>query len=58
MSGARLTGGVSDIDDAVRYFDRFVYDADYLNAPMIGIDTIIRSGIPRNVKDAFPTASL
>ena len=37
------------------YFDRFVYDADYLNAPMIGIDTIIRIGNSlENVKDVFP----
>lgn len=40
---------------AAAYFDRFVYNADYLQAPMIGIDQVIGSGNAlENVSEALP----
>jgi hypothetical protein len=37
------------------YFDRYVYDANYAEAPIIGIDKINRIGNSlENVKDVFP----
>jgi hypothetical protein len=40
------------------YFDKFVYNADYLNAPQVGINSILYSGNSlENVTEAFPEAS-
>lgn len=37
------------------YFNRYVYDADFAQAPMVGINTVVRSGNSlENVKDVFP----
>ncbi len=39
------------------YFDRYVYNADYANAPIIGVDQVIGQGNAlENVQDAFPGA--
>ncbi|NLM60486.1 MAG: hypothetical protein GX193_00215 [Clostridiales bacterium] len=39
------------------YFDRYVYDAEYAEAPVIGINTVVRTGNSlENVKDVFPDA--
>lgn len=39
------------------YFDRYVYNADYANAPVIGIDQVIGQGNAlENVKDVFHDA--
>jgi hypothetical protein len=40
---------------AREYFAAYVYDCDYLNAPVVGINRIIRSGNSlENVKSIFP----
>lgn len=37
------------------YFDEFVYNADYSSAPVIGVDSIVKTGNSlENIKDAFP----
>jgi len=37
------------------YIDRYVYDYDFLQAPVIGINTVVKTGNSlENVKDAFP----
>ena len=39
-----------------QYFDRFVFDRNYIDAPLIGINTIIKNGNSlENVIEAFPT---
>ena len=39
------------------YFDRFVFNADYTQAPEVGIDTVLMSGNAlENVADAYPQA--
>lgn len=39
------------------YFERFVYNADYTQAPEIGVDTVLMSGNAlENVSDAYPEA--
>ena len=39
------------------YFDRFVYNADYAQAPEVGVDTVLMSGNAlENVSDAYPQA--
>ena len=39
------------------YFARFVYNADYANAPVIGVDRVVGTGNAlENVADAFPGA--
>ncbi len=41
-----------------QYFDRFVYDASFVEAQMIGINTIMRAGNSlENVIEAFPEAA-
>lgn len=50
-SGSPIRSTCSD------YFDRFVYNADYAQAPEIGVDTILMSGNAlENVSDAYPEA--
>ena len=37
------------------YFDQYVFNADYTQAPMIGVDTVLASGnAMENVTDSFP----
>lgn len=37
------------------YIDRYVYDYDFLQAPIVGINTVVKTGNSlENVKDAFP----
>ncbi len=39
------------------YFDQYVYNADYLEAPVIGIDQVMASGnSPENVSEEYPNA--
>ncbi len=39
------------------YFDRYVYDYDFVSAPVIGINTVVRSGNSlENVGDVYPDA--
>ena len=39
------------------YFDRFVYNKDFLRAPQIGVDYIVKSGNAlENISDVFPGA--
>lgn len=39
------------------YFDRYVYNADYAKAPIIGVDQVIGQGNAlENVQDVFPDA--
>lgn len=39
------------------YFDRFVFNADYTQAPEVGVDTVVLSGNAlENVSDAYPQA--
>lgn len=39
------------------YFDRFVFNADYTQAPEVGVDTVLMSGNAlENVADAYPQA--
>jgi len=39
----------------VEYFSQFVFSSDYINAPVIGVDQIIRSGNAlENITDEFP----
>lgn len=41
----------------LEYFDRYVYNADYAQAPVLGIDQIIGSGNAlENVKEVYPDA--
>lgn len=50
-SGAPIRSTCTD------YFARFVYNADYAQAPEIGVDTILMSGNAlENVSDAYPQA--
>lgn len=40
-----------------QYFDRYVYNADFANAPVLGIDQVMGSGNAlENVKEVFPLA--
>lgn len=42
---------------AAEYFDRFVYNADYAEAPEVTVDTVFLSGNAlENVADAYPDA--
>ena len=50
-SGSPIRSTCSD------YFDRFVYNADYAQAPEVGVDTVLMSGNAlENVSDAYPDA--
>lgn len=41
-----------------QYFDRFVFDRNYIDAPFIGINTVVKKGnAHENVMDAFPSGS-
>lgn len=40
-----------------KYFSEYVYDCDYLNAPIVGINRIVKSGNSlENLSDMFPDA--
>ncbi|MDR1117352.1 MAG: hypothetical protein LBL09_03790 [Oscillospiraceae bacterium] len=40
-----------------QYFDRYVFDRNYVNAPVVGINTVMRQGNSlENVIEAFPGA--
>ncbi len=44
--------------NASDYFDRFIYDSDYLSPHMIGINTLIGTGNTLiNIQDIYPNAS-
>lgn len=50
-SGSPIRSTCSD------YFDRFVYNADYTQAPEVAVDTVLMSGNAlENVSDAYPAA--
>lgn len=61
--GGRYVWGVSDgKGDPIEmtmseYFARYVYNADFANAPVIGVDQVLGSGNAlENVKEVFPEA--
>ncbi len=55
--GTQDGSGASIQMNIVSYFSRYVYNADYGSAPMIGINTVLSSGNAlENVKAAYPDA--
>lgn len=55
--GLQDGSGASIQMDIVSYFNRYVYNADYRSAPMIGLNTVLSSGnATENVKSAYPGA--